>query len=72
MLPGLKLVPHGAVEALEEVYDICKENKVLFIANEIQAGSGRSGKLLACDWDNVEPDIIILGRALDTNFLYRS
>ena len=34
------------------------------IADEIQAGLGRSGKFLACDWDNVEPDIIILGKAL--------
>src|SRR5699024_6986146 len=49
---------------LQAAYDVCKENDVLFIADEIQAGLGRSGKLLACDWENVEPDIIILGKAL--------
>lgn len=49
---------------LQEAYDVCKENNVLFIADEIQAGLGRSGKMFACDWENVEPDIIILGKAL--------
>src|SRR5699024_4364349 len=49
---------------LKEAYELCQENEVLFIADEIQAGLGRSGKFLACDWENVEPDIIILGKAL--------
>lgn len=49
---------------LKEAYDVCRENNVLFIADEIQAGLGRSGKLFACDWENVEPDITILGKAL--------
>jgi len=58
---GVNIPPEGF---LKEAYDVCKENNVLFIADEIQAGLGRSGKLLACEWDNVEPDIIILGKAL--------
>ena len=49
---------------LKEAYNVCHDNNVLFIADEIQAGLGRSGKLFACDWDNVTPDIIILGKAL--------
>ncbi|HLR72063.1 MAG TPA: ornithine--oxo-acid transaminase [Pseudogracilibacillus sp.] len=58
---GVNIPPDGF---LKEAYDVCQENNVLFIADEIQAGLGRSGKFLACDWDNVEPDIIILGKAL--------
>lgn len=49
---------------LKEAYDICKENNVLYIADEIQAGLGRSGKLFAVDWENVKPDMFILGKAL--------
>src|SRR5699024_10328919 len=49
---------------LKEAYDLCEQENVLFIADEIQSGLGRSGKFLACDWDNVEPDMIILGKAL--------
>jgi len=49
---------------LKEAYDVCHDNNVLFIADEIQAGLGRSGKFLASDWDGVNPDIIILGKAL--------
>lgn len=94
MLPGIKLIPYGDLEALKnaitnntaafllepiqgeagiiippdgflkEAYEICKENNVLFIADEIQAGLGRSGKMFACDWEEVEPDIYILGKAL--------
>ena len=58
---GVIVPPEGY---LKEAYEICKENNVLFIADEIQAGLGRSGKFLASDWDNIEPDIIILGKAL--------
>ena len=58
---GIILPPEGF---LKEAYDVCKENNVLFIADEIQAGLGRSGKFLASDWEGVEPDIIILGKAL--------
>ncbi|TDL39343.1 ornithine--oxo-acid transaminase [Macrococcoides bohemicum] len=49
---------------LKEVRDLCTENNVLFIADEIQAGLGRAGKLFATDWDNVVPDMYILGKAL--------
>lgn len=49
---------------LKEAYDICKQQNVLYVADEIQAGLGRSGKLFACDWENVKPDMYILGKAL--------
>jgi len=49
---------------LKAAYDLCKKYNVLFIADEIQTGLGRTGKLLACDYDNVHPDILILGKAL--------
>ncbi|MCU7556396.1 ornithine--oxo-acid transaminase [Macrococcus capreoli] len=55
-------IPHDGF--LKEVRDLCTENNVLFIADEIQAGLGRSGKLFATDWDNVVPDMYILGKAL--------
>ncbi|MFD2630340.1 ornithine--oxo-acid transaminase [Oceanobacillus kapialis] len=94
MLPGIKLIPYGDIDALKaainentagflfepiqgeagivmppegflkEAFDLCKENNVLYIADEIQAGLGRSGKLFACDWEGVTPDILILGKAL--------
>ena len=94
MLPGIKLIPYGDVQALEEAitphtaaflfepiqgeaginippdgflreaHDICKREKVLFIADEIQVGLGRTGKMFACDWEDVVPDIYILGKAL--------
>lgn len=43
---------------------LCREHNVLFIADEIQTGIGRTGKLLACDYEEVHPDILILGKAL--------
>lgn len=49
---------------LKEIREVCDENNVLFIADEIQAGLGRTGKLFATDWDNVQPDVYILGKAL--------
>lgn len=94
MLPGIKLIPYGDVEALKsaitpetagfifepiqgeaginipedgflkEALKVCKESNVLFVADEIQAGLGRSGKMFACDWEDVEPDMYILGKAL--------
>lgn len=44
--------------------DLCKKNNVLFIADEVQTGLGRTGKLLACEHENVRPDVLILGKAL--------
>lgn len=58
---GVNIPPEGF---LKEAYEICQEHDVLFIADEIQSGLGRSGKMFACDWDGVEPDIYILGKAL--------
>ncbi|GAE37413.1 ornithine--oxo-acid transaminase [Halalkalibacter akibai] len=94
LLPGIKVIPFGDIEALEnaitdqtaafliepiqgeagiiippdgylkKAHDLCKQKNVLFIADEIQAGLGRSGKMFACDWESVEPDMLILGKAL--------
>ncbi|MDF2946272.1 MAG: ornithine aminotransferase [Bacillales bacterium] len=94
LLPGIKLVPYGDIEALKnaitpntaaflfepiqgeaginiptagylsEASTVCKENNVLFIADEIQTGLGRTGKMFACDWENIVPDMYILGKAL--------
>ena len=49
---------------LKKAYDLCKEKNVLFIADEVQTGLARTGKLLACDHEGVHPDILILGKAL--------
>lgn len=94
MLPGIKLIPYGDLEALKsaitantaafliepiqgeagivippegfmkEAFELCKQNNVLFIADEIQAGLGRTGKMFACEWEGIEPDMYILGKAL--------
>jgi ornithine--oxo-acid transaminase len=94
MLPGIKLIPYGDIEALKsaisantaaflvepiqgeagivippegfmkEAFSLCKENNVLFIADEIQAGLARTGKMFACEWEEIEPDMYILGKAL--------
>jgi ornithine--oxo-acid transaminase len=49
---------------LKKCYDLCKKHNVLFIADEIQTGIARTGRLLACDYEDVHPDILILGKAL--------
>jgi len=49
---------------LKKAYELCKANNVLFIADEVQTGIARTGKLLACDYEGVRPDILILGKAL--------
>ncbi|WNB90666.1 ornithine--oxo-acid transaminase [Bacillus sp. NEB1478] len=94
MLPGIKVIPYGDLDALKaaittntaafvlepiqgeagivipregflkEALDVCKQENVLFVADEIQSGLGRSGKMFACDWEQVEPDMYILGKAL--------
>lgn len=94
MLPGIKLIPYGDLEALKAAitpntaafliepiqgeagivippegfmkaaYDLCKENNILFIADEIQAGLARTGKMFACEWEGIKPDMYILGKAL--------
>ncbi len=54
---------------LKKCYELCKKHNVLFIADEVQTGLARTGKLLACDYDNVRPDILILGKALSGGVL---
>jgi len=49
---------------LRSAYELCKKHNVLFIADEVQTGIARTGKMLACDHENVKPDILILGKAL--------
>jgi ornithine--oxo-acid transaminase len=49
---------------LSKAYELCKAKNVLFIADEVQTGLARTGKLLACDHEGVRPDILILGKAL--------
>ncbi len=49
---------------LKKCYDLCKKHNVLFVADEVQTGIARTGKLLACDHEGVHPDILILGKAL--------
>lgn len=49
---------------LKKAFDMCREKNVLFIADEVQTGIARTGKLLACDYEGVKPDILILGKAL--------
>ncbi|UJR09011.1 hypothetical protein I4U23_013260 [Adineta vaga] len=53
---------------LAGIRKICTKNNVLWIGDEIQTGLGRTGKLLACDYENVRPDILILGKALAGGF----
>jgi len=54
---------------LKSCYDLCKKHNVLFVADEVQTGLARTGKLLACDYDNVRPDILVLGKALSGGVL---
>ncbi|MFC3210833.1 ornithine--oxo-acid transaminase [Planomicrobium okeanokoites] len=58
---GIIIPPPGFMKAARE---LCRENNVLFIADEIQAGLGRTGKMFACVWEDVDPDMYILGKAL--------
>jgi len=58
---GVMVPDHGY---LKKAYDLCKSKNVLFIADEVQTGLCRTGKLLACDHENVRPDVLILGKAL--------
>jgi len=49
---------------LKKCFALCQKHNVLFIADEVQTGIARTGKLLACDYEDVKPDILILGKAL--------
>ena len=54
---------------LAKAYELCRMSNVLFIADEVQTGLGRTGKLLACDHEDVRPDMVILGKALSGGVL---
>ena len=56
------MVPNNGY--LENAYTLCKEANVLFVADEIQTGLARTGKMLACHYEDVRPDILVLGKAL--------
>ncbi|MCM3270766.1 ornithine--oxo-acid transaminase [Paenibacillus elgii] len=58
---GINIPPTGFIQGAQR---LCKDNNILFVADEIQTGFGRTGKLFACDWENVKPDMYILGKAL--------
>ncbi|HWJ77313.1 MAG TPA: ornithine--oxo-acid transaminase [Niallia sp.] len=58
---GIIIPPDGF---MEEAFSLCKANNVLFIADEIQTGLGRTGKLFACEHYHISPDVYILGKAL--------
>ncbi len=62
---GVIVPPQGY---LRRVKEICAQNNVLMIADEIQTGLGRTGKLFACDHEGVRPDIAIIGKALSGGF----
>ena len=54
---------------LKAAYDLCRKHRVLFIADEIQTGLGRTGAWLACQHEGVQPDILLLGKALSGGFM---
>jgi ornithine--oxo-acid transaminase len=58
---GIIIPPAGYIKAAR---DLCTKHNVLFIADEIQAGLGRTGKMFACEWEGIEPDMYVLGKAL--------
>ena len=62
---GVVVPPQGY---LHEAAEICRRNDVLFMADEIQTGLGRTGRLLACEYEDVRPDVLILGKALSGGF----
>jgi ornithine--oxo-acid transaminase len=62
---GVIIPPAGY---LKNVAEICRKNNVLFMADEIQTGLGRTGKLFACQYEDVHPDVTIIGKALAGGF----
>ena len=63
---GVKVPDEGY---LKRCYDLCHKHHVLFIADEVQTGIARTGRRLACDHENVRPDIVILGKAISGGVL---
>ena len=62
---GIIIPPQGY---LKEIEQICRKQKILFIADEIQSGLGRTGKFFACEHEGVRPDVVIVGKALAGGF----
>jgi ornithine--oxo-acid transaminase len=62
---GIILPPPGYLKA---AYELCKQNNVLFIVDEIQSGLGRVGKLFAFEYEGIRPDMVIIGKALSGGF----
>jgi ornithine--oxo-acid transaminase len=58
---GVLIPPAGY---LKDAYEICQRNNVLFVADEIQTGLGRTGRMFASEWEGVRPDMMIVGKAL--------
>jgi len=58
---GIIMPPEGYLRGARE---ICSKNNVLFMADEIQTGLGRTGVLFACDYENIKPDVLIIGKSL--------
>ena len=54
---------------LKKCYDLCKKHNILFVADEVQTGIARTGKMLCCDHEGIRPDIIILGKAISGGVL---
>lgn len=61
------VVPHDGY--LKKCFELCKQHNVLFVADEIQTGLCRTGKMLACDWEGIHPDVVLLGKALSGGLL---
>ena len=62
---GVNIPPPGY---LRKIRDLCTKNNVLMIADEIQTGLGRTGKMFACDYESIRPDMLIIGKALSGGF----
>ena len=62
---GVILPPDGYLRRARE---ICDRHNILFIADEIQTGLGRTGKFFGCDWEDVRPDVVVVGKALSGGF----
>lgn len=58
---GIVIPPKGY---LRQARELCRQNRVLFVADEIQTGLGRTGRMFACEWEEVTPDVYLLGKAL--------
>jgi ornithine--oxo-acid transaminase len=62
---GVNVPPEGY---LKRAWALCREHDVLFIADEVQTGFGRTGDLFACDYDGIHPDVLVVGKALGGGF----